>query len=940
MLNQKNIISKQSTIDEKTIFNVLSIEPYEADDSILNIISKACGADSIYANNWRIKTDSESSQMWIHIINEYVPIPAQGWKLHISSSVLSAEEVLQRTLPVLLAENASFKVAASLKKLDYLNQGKGGLTQIGKFITVYPNDDAHAVHLATLLHKVTQGHALRYPAVPSDRPLTLGSLVHYRYGSFADQFIQTPTGMVLSAISNPNGELFPDQRRTSYDVVDWVIDPFITAGIANELPPENPLINGRYLLISMVHRSAYGGVYLATDIVAARTCILKRARRDAGIDQYGRDARIRLRHEAEVLQRLAPNSSFPKPFDLVEQNEDSFLAIQDIEGETLEQHIIKMHQQGLFIPWKQVVAWGRELATLLTTIHVKGFVYRDLKSPNVIVNLEGRICLVDFELAYELTSQAPAFGIGTRGYISHQQEAGQFPAVSDDVYGLGALLYFMATGAEPSLAPSPLNLLNRPLELLNPAIASNLANVIARCLHPDPIERFQSMQILDAALMAIEKGLESMPLPFGSEAVPEPDEDMECHFRELAHQLGNTICGVSQSAPNVEGLVWSSSHEVGSGIRSLDLNAGNAGVVLALAELVSELGDAEHRAVLAKGARWLNIAPHLGSRPLPGLYVGEAGIGAALLRAGQVLGDRKLITSALERGQWVSSQNYASPDLFNGTAGRLRFHILLWDETGASEQLQAAIAAGESLLATAEDAGNGGLCWTIPPGYGSLSGSAYLGYAHGAAGIGDALLDLFEVTSDERFLVAAQGAGRWLARLAVPSLEDGSGLNWSDIEGETVNGAFWCRGATGIGRFFLHAAALNILPEAANLAERAARTVARAGRWNSPTQCHGLAGNIEFLLDMYQTTSDRAYLIEAWSLARLLKAFGVEHDGHIVWSSESPTTFTPDYMVGYAGVLVCLLRLNQPKHLPHQLSRRGFRSTQTFVYQEEILSMT
>ncbi|MDJ0575784.1 MAG: class IV lanthionine synthetase LanL [Xenococcaceae cyanobacterium MO_234.B1] len=863
--------------------------------------------------------------MWIQIINEGVTIPAQGWKLHVSASVLSAEEVLQRTLPVLLAEDASFKVAASLTKLDYLNHGQGGLTQIGKFITVYPNDDAQAVHLANSLHEVTQGHGLRYPAVPSDRPLMLGSLVHYRYGNFANQFIQTPMGQVLSAISNTKGELFPDHRRTSYSVVDWVVDPFIKAGVAKELPPENPLINGRYLLIAMVHQSASGGVYLATDIVAAQTCILKRARRDAGIDRYGRDARDRLRWEAEVLRRLAHNPSFPKSFDLIERDEDLFLVMQDIDGETLEQHVGKMRAQGLLISGKQIVTWGRELAELLATIHAEGFIYRDLKSPNVIVSPQGQIYLVDFDNAYELTSDLPPIGIGTRGYMSPQQEAGQVPAVTDDIYGLGALLYFMATGAEPSHAPVPLNLLNISLDLLNPAIAPNLANVIARCLHSDPAERFPSMEVLDAALRAIEEEeVEAVPLPFGTEPVLEPDEDMECHFRELAHQLGNTICAVALSAPNEQGLTWSSSHDLGSGTHALDLNVGNAGVVLALAELVSELGDAEHRAVLAEGARWLNLAPHPGRSPLPGLYVGEAGIGAALLRAGQVLGDRKLITSALVRGQWISSQSYASPDLFNGTAGRLRFHIWLWDETGASEHLRAAIAAGESLLATAEDTGKGGLCWTIPPGYDSLSGSAYLGYAHGAAGIADALLDLFEVTNDERFLIAAQGAGRWLARQAVPALEDGSGLNWPDVEEEAVNGAFWCRGATGIGRFFLHAAALNILPEAANLAERAARTVARGGRWNSPTQCHGLAGNIEFLLDMYQTTSDRAYLTEAWSLAHLLKAFGVERDGKLVWPSEAPTTFTPDYMVGYSGVLVCLLRLNQPKHLPHQLSRLGF----------------
>ena len=207
---------------------------------------------------------------------------------------------------------------------------------------------------------------------------------------------------------------------------------------------------------------------------------------------------------------------------------------------------------------------------------------------------------------------------------------------------------------------------------------------------------------------------------------------------------------------------------------SRDLNTGSAGPVLALAELVGKLGVLEHRRVLVQGARWLASAPRPDGRPLPGLYVGEAGPGAALLRAGQVLGDPDLVAAAAERGRWIATLPYASPDLYNGTAGRLRFHLLLWDETDDPEHLGHAVEAGDVLLVAAEEAGPGEVRWRIPPGYDGLSGCANLGYAHGAAGIADVLLDLFEATRDERFLAPAQGAGRWLARLAVPLLEDGS----------------------------------------------------------------------------------------------------------------------------------------------------------------------
>ena len=88
--------------------------------------------------------------------------------------------------------------------------------------------------------------------------------------------------------------------------------------------------------------------------------------------------------------------------------------------------------------------------------------------------------------------------------MSPQQYAGEPASVADDVYGLGAILCFAATGAEPSWAPDAFSLLDRPLELMNPAICPPLTRVIARCLNSDPAKRFPSMAALETTLAAIE----------------------------------------------------------------------------------------------------------------------------------------------------------------------------------------------------------------------------------------------------------------------------------------------------------------------------------------------------------------------------------------------------------------------------------------------------
>ena len=904
---------------------VATVPPAEdgSDRSLLPIIVQACEREAGAGAGRRAEPPRDSSDIWIKVLNERAPSPGQGWKLHLSAGAWSAETVLRRALPVLLAEDASFKVAASLRSLEFLNEGEGGLSQIGKFITVYPNDDAQAVRLALALDEATRG--LRGPAVPSDRPLRPGSLVHYRYGGFDDRHVQTPLGEILPAIERPDGELVPDRRLTFFSPPDWVEDPFIAAGVAPKLPPPSQLVAGRYLMVATLHHSFRGAVHLAMDVETPRRCVLKRAWRDAMLGRDGRDARDHLRHEAGVLARLAPDSRFPAVFDLVEEDGDLFLVLEDLEGQTLEEYVGGLALHGRYVSGQQVVAWGRELGAALDFIHASGFVYSDSKSPNVIVAPSGRLHLVDFGLAYDLAGSLPPFGKGTPGYMSPQQERGELPRVTDDVYGLGALLFFMATGADPSIRPRPLGPLDRHVRLLNPGIGAALAEVIARCLCEDPAGRYPSMAALDAALAAVEP-VASVPAPaFGAEAASESEARARRRARGLARRLGDTLCSVAVPAPDGNGAFWISRHEGAAGLLSRDLNTGSAGPVLALAELVGQLGVGKHRRALSEGARWLLPMPQPAGRPLPGLYVGEAGPGAALLRAGQVLEDADLIAAAAARGRWIATLPYASPDLYNGTAGRLRFHLLLWDETGDPEHLGHVLRAGEVLLAAAEEAGPGEVRWRIPPGYDGLSGCANLGYAHGAAGIADALLDLFEATGDDRFLAPAQAAGRWLGRQALPLLEDGSGLDWPGDEGEGLFGAMWCHGACGIGRFFLHAAQLEALPEAGRLWAGAARSVARGARRAGPTQCHGLAGNIEFLLDALQATGDRAYLAEARSLGSILETFALERGGMLVWPSEEPTVVTPDYWIGYAGVAVCLLRLADPERLPHQLSRRGFR---------------
>lgn len=143
-------------------------EVVDADGGALAKASGASVTDSVLVEEltmWLGAVDTNGQwqvtrgDVWCSVApHDWVPRP-QGWKLHLSATLASAQPVLARSLPELLEARCAFKFLSTIELVEAFNARTMSRAMSGKFITIYPQSDEQAVRLADVLHQVTAGFA-------------------------------------------------------------------------------------------------------------------------------------------------------------------------------------------------------------------------------------------------------------------------------------------------------------------------------------------------------------------------------------------------------------------------------------------------------------------------------------------------------------------------------------------------------------------------------------------------------------------------------------------------------------------------------------------------------------------------------------------------------------------------------------------------------------
>ncbi|MFI9361943.1 protein kinase [Kitasatospora sp. NPDC053057] len=252
------------------------------------------------------------------------------------------------------------------------------------------------------------------------------------------------------------------------------------------LEPDDPRQVGEYRVLRRLGAGGMGRVYLGRT-AGGRTVALKVIRSELAEDG---EFRARFRQEVQAARLVGGRWTVPV-LDADTEGRHPWVATGYVPGPALG---VAVQEFGP-LPADSVRLLGVGLAEALAAVHALGLVHRDVKPSNVLLTPDGPL-LIDFGItrALDATSALTRSGavIGSPGYMSPEQARGTAVGPPSDVFSLGAVLAYAATGAAPFGEGLGVQALLYRVAHEEPELTGldpQLRAVVAACLAKDPARR-------------------------------------------------------------------------------------------------------------------------------------------------------------------------------------------------------------------------------------------------------------------------------------------------------------------------------------------------------------------------------------------------------------------------------------------------------------------
>jgi serine/threonine protein kinase len=286
-----------------------------------------------------------------------------------------------------------------------------------------------------------------------------------------------------------------------------------------------------YRILGSLGSGGMGVVYEAEDLNLGRHVALKflppqLSREQNALDRFLLEART-----ASALNHPNICTIYAvEKFQVAGQHEQSFIAMELLEGETLDRRL-----NAGPLPLNILLDWSIQLADALDAAHAKGIIHRDIKPANIFITQRGQAKVLDFGLAklshptmemdtigatqdspnpLQLTS--PGATVGTISYMSPEQARGEELDKRTDLFSLGVVIYQMATGRLPFNGATSavvfhaiLELDPTPVQQLNLNLPPHLEEIIGKALEKDRELRYHSAGDFRGDLKRLKRDTES-----------------------------------------------------------------------------------------------------------------------------------------------------------------------------------------------------------------------------------------------------------------------------------------------------------------------------------------------------------------------------------------------------------------------------------------------
>ncbi|MFI2607407.1 class III lanthionine synthetase LanKC [Kitasatospora sp. NPDC018619] len=793
------------------------------------------------------------------------PLPGQGWKVHASGTQQNADRIIDEVSAHCYAEGIPFKHLAGRHILQTRNTKYAHRGASGKLVTVYPRDEAQLKAVLDALEARVGGEP--GPYILSDLRWNAGPL-YVRYGGFTERHTVSEQGVLVQAVEAPDGTLVPDRREPVFHVPEWVELPeFLVPQL--EARKRETVEDLPYRIDKALHFSNGGGIYTGVDTRTGAPIVLKEARPHAGLTNDGKDAVDRLRHERDILERLAGLDVVPGVIDYFTVGDHHFLVEEFLDGQPLNRFFGKRYPYNASRTDRAEIAgytqWAigicRAVEAAVARLHGRGVVFGDLHPFNVMVRPDGSVALIDFEVAAPVEEQTgPA--LGNPAYAAPRDRTG----FDVDRYALGCLRLAMFMPLTAMLRQS----LGK---------ARHLADEIARRF---PVPR----EFLDEAVRDIlgpggEAGQLARPSTgtaatvFDPAALPLPAPEAPA-WAATRDSLAGAI--LASATPDRDDRLFPGDIEQFS-TGALNLAHGAAGVLYAL--------DATGAGRFPQHEQWLlDRALRRDARARLGFYDGLHGVAHVLDRLGHRAEALKVLELCLAEG-WERLGN----DLQSGLSGLALNLAHFADATGESALGEAALRAAELV------AGRLGGAEDVPLTSGGRH--PYAGLMRGSAGPALMFVRMYERTGDRAHLDLAATALRQDLRRCL-AREDGAlhvNEGWRSMP-------YLATGSAGLGivldRYLAHRE-----DERFRAAAEGVRTSSQSEHYVLSGLFNGRAGILHHLASTSRAARpaddpDVAAQIGALSLHAL--AF----QGGLAYPGEQLLRLSMDLATGSAGVLLAL----------------------------------